>query len=112
MSKLIQLKDADGNVVYPDISGLLITEKRTYEFGGVTIPVGAKIGYFFQVDVSKTGYKPLGVLGIFGSGSSGLSYSDWYFDTSSTIRVYYANNSNTDNYLYRLSVIVLYLRVS
>lgn len=111
MTKLVQLKDEDGNVIYPDISGLFLVESRVYEFGGVTVPAGSKSNNI-SFDVSKQGYKPLGIVAINGSGTSGLSYNDWYFDTDNSVRLFYANNSESSNTLYRLRVFVLYLRVS
>lgn len=53
--------------------------------------IGANGNGSTNFDVSYSGYTPIGIVGITGSGTSGLSYSDFYL-SGTTLYIWYRNN--------------------
>jgi hypothetical protein len=58
------------------------------------------------VNITKTGYTPIGIVGITGQNTSVMSYSDWYVDSNTTAKVYYRASSTS--YEVTLTLRVLY----
>lgn len=58
------------------------------------------------VNIAKTGYTPIGIVGITGQNTSIMSYSDWYVDSNTTAKVYYRASSTS--YEVTLELKVLY----
>ena len=48
-----------------------------------------------SIAIGLTGYTPIGIIGVFGSGSAGCAISDFYIQDLSTARVYFRNNNST-----------------
>ena len=58
------------------------------------------------VNIAKTGYTPIGIVGITGQNTSIMSYSDWYVESNTTAKVYYRASSTS--YEVTLTLRVLY----
>lgn len=58
------------------------------------------------VNIAKTGYTPIGIVGITGQNTSIMTYSDWYVDSNTTAKVYYRASSTS--YEVTLTLRVLY----
>lgn len=61
---------------------------------------------YVTVDVTRTGYTPIGIVGIRGSGTGGLAYSDFYISSGNAIIYYRETQGNARNTT--LNAIVLY----
>lgn len=61
------------------------------------------------VNIAKTGYTPIGIVGITGQKTSVLSYSDWYVESNTSAKVYYKASSTS--YEVTLTLHVLYKKV-
>jgi len=59
------------------------------------------------ISIGKSGYTPIGVVGITGSNTSVLTYSDFYIESSTTAKVYYHCSGS---YNITLKVRILYKR--
>ena len=63
------------------------------------------------IDVSKSGYTAIGIVGITGTNTSVLSFSDFYLESATSAKVYYYNNSSAGTQLSTtISVKVLYVK--
>lgn len=62
-----------------------------------------------SINIAKTGYTPIGIVGITGQNTSVMSYSDWYVESSSNAKVYYKASSTS--YEVTLTLHVLYKKV-
>ena len=62
-----------------------------------------------SINIAKTGYTPIGIVGITGQNTSVMSYSDWYVESSSNAKVYYKASSTS--YEVTLNLHVLYKKV-
>lgn len=62
------------------------------------------------INIDKTGYTPIGVIGYGGSGTAGISFSDVYIDTIHTAKVYYANNTSISKTVSNIFVDVIYIK--
>lgn len=85
-------------------SNLLSTANFSQSFTPVTQTTGN-----VTINVSRSGYTALGIVGITGSGTSPLSYSDFYMADSVNARIYYYNRS-TSTASITLTVTVLYVK--
>ena len=65
---------------------------------------------FVDITIGMSGYTPIGIVAIDGSGTSGLAYSDIYMANNTTVRVYYQNNSSSNKTSVTLYVRVLYVK--
>lgn len=117
-----------GSDTYLDWSGVTVSDNGTTlktAFDGVTgsgriLHTASKTSDSFNVtaggtgstqfNVSESGYTPIGILTISGSGTSGLSYSDWYFETSSSAKIYFRNNTTSNKTGVKLTVTILYIK--
>ena len=88
------------------IANLIKTEKHSSS--EISVNAGG-VGYT-TVDMTKTGYTLIGIVGIDGSGTSGMAYSDWYLADSVNVRIYYKNNSSRDKTNVTLKVTGLYIK--
>lgn len=75
--------------------------QETIASGGVTSRI---------INIDKTGYTPIGIVGYGGSGTAGISFSDVYIDTIHTAKVYYANNTSASKTVANLFVDVIYIK--
>ncbi len=71
--------------------------------------IAAATNSYVDITITKAGYTAIGIVGITGSGTSGLAYSDFYLANSSTARVYYRNNT-TGSLTTTLRLDVLYIK--
>lgn len=62
-----------------------------------------------SINIAKTGYTPIGIVGITGQNTSVMSYSDWYVESSSNAKVYYKASSTS--YEVTLTLHVLYKKM-
>ena len=62
-----------------------------------------------SINIAKTGYTPIGIVGITGQNTSVMSYSDWYVESSSNAKVYYKASSTS--YEVTLNLHILYKKV-
>ena len=100
-------KEADAiNTLNSQIANLIKTEKHSSS--EISVNAGG-VGYT-TVDMTKTGYTLIGIVGIDGSGTSGMAYSDWYLADSVNVRVYYKNNSTSDKTGVVLNITGLYVK--
>ena len=76
---------------------------------GTSYAAGTQTYTEFTLD-SISGYTPIAIIGISGSGSAPFSYSDWYFSADNKIRVYFRNNASGAKTLNALGVDVLYVK--
>lgn len=58
--------------------------------------------------VNETGWTPIGILQITGSGTTGISYSDWYITGQNACKVYFRNNTSSNKSSVVLKPIILY----
>lgn len=71
------------------------------------VSVAANTNSNVSISIRLSGYTPIGIVGVYGSGSAGCAISDFYIQDQSTARVYFRNNnSNAVNVTW--SVRVLY----
>ena len=64
----------------------------------------------FLIDIEKEGYTPLGIIGVFGSGTGGLSLGDFYLSPNNTATVYLNNNTSASITPTRVEVRILYAK--
>lgn len=88
----------------PEASYIVAEGKTSDTFEAVAGSSGS-----VDILVSKTGYTPLGVVGIYGTGTSGITYSDFFLYSTSTVRVYWGNPTATTRDV-TLTVRVLYIK--
>ena len=73
----------------------------------------------FSVNANSTGsvqisvttsdnLKPIGIVGIKGTNTTALCYSDYYLENETTAKVYYKNTASTDKSGVVLQLVVLY----
>lgn len=87
----------------------MTTDSIIIETKNATIPtVGAGSTGSTSVSVTKTGYTPLGIISITGSGSTGLAYSDWYINSTGTAYIYYKNDTTSAKSNVTLGLTILY----
>lgn len=73
-------------------------------------PVASSSGNV-TIDVTKAGYTAIGIVGVTGTNTSVLSFSDFYLASSTSAKVYYYNNSSSSTQLETtISVKVLYVK--
>lgn len=75
-----------------------------------TFNVSAYAMSFAEIDVSESGYTAIGIVALSGSGTSGMSYSDWYFNSGTTVRIYYRENAGTAKTGVKFNVQILYIK--
>lgn len=87
----------------------MTTDSIIVDIKNATIPsVGAGSTGSTSVSVTKTGYTPLGIISITGSGSTGLAYSDWYINSTGTAYIYYKNDTTSAKSNVTLGLTILY----
>lgn len=64
----------------------------------------------FLIDIEKVGYTPVGILGVFGSGTGGLSVGDFYLSPNNKATVYLNNNTAAAITPTRVEVRILYTK--
>jgi hypothetical protein len=57
--------------------------------------VAANTNSNVSISIGLSGYTPIGIVGVSGSGSAGCAISDFYIQDQSTARVYFRNNNST-----------------
>lgn len=106
----LSFRDANGTVTatYPNtgISGGSDIEVQSYSKSVGTIAAGGSGSIDFNI--AKTGYTPIGITGIWGSGTTGMIWNDWFLVNDSTARVWYKNSNGSSVNLSSLSIKVLY----
>jgi hypothetical protein len=106
----LSFRDANGSVTatYPNtgISGGSDIEVQSYSKSVGTIAAGGSGSIDFNI--AKTGYTPIGITGIWGSGTTGMIWNDWFLVNDSTARVWYKNSNGSSVNLSSLSIKVLY----
>ena len=63
--------------------------------------------YLF-VDITKSGYTPIGIVGITGSGTGTLLMNEFFVQNNTTAAIYYRNSSGTNRTINSVTVSVLY----
>ena len=84
---------------------LLVVDSKTS--GAITIAANSS-GYV-DISVTKSGYTALGIVGITGTGTTGIFYSDFYMADNVTARVYFTNTSNSSRE-FSLNMKILYYK--
>lgn len=85
----------------PDISDIVVESKSVTFTPTSTGNV--------SINVAKSGYIPIGIVGITGQNTSVMSYSDWYVESNTSAKVYYKASSTS--YEVTLTLHVLYKKV-
>ena len=85
----------------------LVTEDKS-NTTSLTLSAGATGSR--DINISKTGYTPLGIMTFGGSGTSSFAWADWYFTDNNTARVYCRNISGSSATLNSVTVKVLYMK--
>ena len=67
---------------------------------------------FANITIGKTGYTPLAIATLSGSGTGSFAFQDWYFADPTTVRVYFRNIVSSAATLHTLNVKVLYIKTS
>ena len=96
------------------LSNTLMRDDITTEWKAVTVSrtIPANTTGYVDVNITKSGYTPLGIIEFSGSGTGRLSWADWYLTSNYTVaRLYYFNNTSGSTTLNSLGVTVLYKKV-
>ena len=86
----------------------LIAAQHCVNEASATIASGGVTSRIINID--KTGYTPIGIIGYGGSGTAEISFSDVYIDTIHTAKAYYANNTSISKTVSNLFVDVIYIK--
>ena len=89
------------------VSNYIIAERVTLSTGLPSIPAGSSA--HTDIDVSKSGYTPLGIIEVSGSGNNGLVLQDFYLQGSTAI-IYQRNVTNAAKAANEMMVKVLYAK--
>lgn len=60
--------------------------------------------------ITKSGYTPIGITGIWGSGTTGMVWNDFFLVDNNTARIWYYNAKSSASTLSSLSIKVLYMQ--
>ena len=85
----------------------IIAERVTLSTGLPTISAGTSI--HTDIDVSKSGYTPLGIIEVTGSGNNGLVLQDFYLQGNTAI-MYQRNVTSAAKAANEMTVKVLYMK--
>lgn len=92
--------------IYTTKNATSLILSHSVDSSSVTVAAGAKT--YVTISAAWTGYTPIGIIGITGSGTSGLAISDFYL-SGNTVYIYFSNpqsSSQTVNY-WRANVLYL-----
>ena len=67
----------------------------TVEEKNATFTAAASSSGNVSIDIEKSGYTPIGIVGITGQNTSPLAYSDFYIESDTTAKVYYYNRGSS-----------------
>lgn len=60
-----------------------------------------------SINIAKTGYTPIGIMGITGSNTSIMTYYEWYIESATTAKVYYRASSTSYQVTLRLNILYM-----
>lgn len=85
--------DFTGATSYDIITTKTLTVERKTAANSVTLSPGQAAN--IAIDVTKTGYTAVGIVGYTNSGGTGLAVSDIYFSSTNNVIIYFSNPSST-----------------
>lgn len=89
------------------LNSLLVVEAKA-NTSSVSVAAGATGSR--DITVTKSGYTPLGIVGLYTSGGGKLTWSDIYLVNSTTARAYYFNSTSAAITLSNVTVYILYIK--
>ncbi len=72
------------------IDTCIVVEEKSSSFTAAATSSGN-----ISIDIEKSGYTPIGIVGITGQNTSPLAYSDFYIESDTTAKVYYYNRGSS-----------------
>ena len=72
-----------------------------------TLEIAANSFNNYSIDVSKSGYTPLGIVSLTGSGTGQLNLIE-FFLSGNTAKIYYRNNQTAAKSISKMTITVLY----
>ena len=96
------------NVIRGVADGNVIVENVNYANSDSVPANGVKS---FSINVSKTGYTPIGIAGITGSGTSGLVLQEYYMSSTNAV-IYFKNTTSNDITPSNIRVSIIYSKIN
>lgn len=84
-----------------ELKGAIVVEQKS---SSSFTPSGSNV----SINIAKTGYTPIGIVGITGQNTSIMTFFEWYIESSTNAKVYYRASSTS--YSVTLTLSVLYVK--
>lgn len=83
---------------------------KVKSFNSGTKTVNAGQSAYIDINISLSGYKPIAVATLTGSGTSSFAFQDWYFTSTSNFRIYVRNLGSSSITINSITVGVLFIK--